>query len=93
MRISSGMAEINFNRLSADKIYVWPQYNAGRVGYIHRISNRNELVGTYYKPSADERERILELVNNPVRNQYSPSGSLSRSLSEIRPGMLFDAIA
>jgi len=93
MRISSGMAAINFNRLNTEKIYVWPQYAEARVGSIRNISRRTDPSFTYYKPSLEERNRILELVNNPVRNEYSPSGGVNRSSSYIRPGMLFDAIA
>jgi len=93
MRISSGIAEINFNRLNADKIYVWPQYAEGRVENIQRTPRKNESVGAYYKPSPEERNKILDLMNNPLSKEYSPSGILSRTGSGIRPGMLFDAVA
>jgi len=98
MNVSSGLVEIGFNlmngkKIAADTFYVWPHYNAGRVENIHGISRRNESAGAYYRPSPDERDRIQTLMHNSVYNQYSPSGGISRSVSGIRPGLLFDEVA
>jgi hypothetical protein len=93
MRISSGIAEINFNRLNADKIYVWPQYAEGQVGSIRNISRRTDPSFTYYKPLPEEREKIFDLYRRELNAGYSSAGRVMRSGPVIRPGSLFDAIA
>jgi hypothetical protein len=93
MRISSGMAEIGFNNISAEKIYVWPQYNEGRVQNIRNIDRRTDPSAVYYKPSPRERERMLALYRETSYTEYSPAGRITRPAAGIRPGTLFDAIA
>ncbi len=54
------MAEINFNPLHTDKIYVWPQYAEGSVGSTRNISRRTDPSFTYYKPLPEEREKMAQ---------------------------------
>jgi hypothetical protein len=93
MRISSGMAEINFNRLNTDKIYVWPQYAEGRVERTGNITRRTDPSFGYYKPLPEEREKIIDLYRRESNAGYSSAGRIMRSGPGIRPGSLFDAIA
>ena len=87
------MAEINFNRLNTDKIYVWPQYAEGCVGSIRNISRRTDPSFAYYKPLPEEREKIFDLYRRELNAGYSSAGRIMRSVSGIRPGLLFDAVA
>ncbi len=93
MRISSGMAEITFNRLSDETIYVWPRYTEGRVENIRNVSRRTDPSFAYYTPSPEERERVFDLYRSELNAEYSQAGRITRSAPGIRPGLLFDAIA
>jgi hypothetical protein len=93
MRISSGMSEINFNRLNTDKIYLWPQYAEGRVGSTRNISRRTDPSFAYYKPLPEEREKIFDLYRRELNEGYSSEGRIMRSGPGTRPGSLFDAVA
>ena len=97
MRISSGMAEINFgnppNRIASEKFYVWPLYNAGRVETIHGVMRRTESNVTYSKPTTEDRDRLLAMMNDNPQKEYSPAGTLRAKTYGIQPGSFFDAIA
>ncbi len=98
MRISSGMAEIGFanplnNRIASEKFFVWPLYNAGKVENIHGVTRRTESNITYSKPSSEDRDRLLAIMNDNSHREYSPAGTFTRSSLGIQPGSFFDAIA
>ena len=93
MRISSGMAEINFNHLNTDKIYVWPQYAEGRVESTGNITRRTGPSVAYYKTLPEEREKIFEQYRRESNAEYSSAGRIMRSGPGIVPGSLFDAVA
>lgn len=91
------MAEMHFNnlpgmRIAAEKFYIWPLYNAGRVESIQGVTRRTESNAIYSKPSQEDRERIMDLAKNRSFNEYSPAGRIGRSNAGLQPGSLFDAI-
>ena len=97
MKISTGISEIGFNNLYAnrtasEKFYIWPVYNAGHVDRIHGVARRTESNAVYSMPVAEDREKILAHVNDFTNREYSSSGKINRSYPAVQPGSLFDAI-
>ncbi|MBN1495838.1 MAG: hypothetical protein JXA07_03660 [Spirochaetes bacterium] len=93
MRISSGLAEITFNRISDERIFVWPRYAGGRVNDVGRVARRDDPFPLYYKPPMEESEELIARYRNDSNTEYSPSGRIVKASPGIRPGLLFEAIA
>jgi hypothetical protein len=98
MRISTGMAEIGFanplnNRIASEKFFVWPLYNAGKVENIHGVTRRTESNIAYSKPTPEDRDRLLAMMDDHSQKEYSPAGTLRATTYGIQPGSFFDAIA
>jgi hypothetical protein len=92
------MAEIGYgnvlnSRIASEKFFVWPLYSAGRVEDIHGVTRRTESNITYSKPSPEDRDKLLTLMNDNSLREYSPAGTIKRSATGIQPGSFFDAIA
>ncbi len=91
--VEIGYGNLLNSRISSEKFFVWPQYNAGRVNDIHGVTRRTESNITYTKPFPEDRDRLLALVNENSLREYSPAGKYCRSSLGIHPGSFFDAIA
>ncbi len=94
MRISSGLAEINFNSISRqEKIYVWPKYKEEPVDPVKRITRYTESNGYYSKPLDSEKEKILNSYFKDDNATYSANKKTqSNYFGTVRPGTLFDAL-
>ncbi len=98
MRISTGIAELSFQNLqgtrpAADKFFVWPLYNAGRIDSIHGVSRRTESNALYLKPTPEDRDHILSIAKNHSEKEYYSSGRIGNTPAWVRPGSLFEALA
>jgi hypothetical protein len=96
MRISSGLAEINYNspqtnRIVSEKIFTWPVYNAGKIEKIHGVTRHTESNITYSKPSVEDRIKLLSMSDSNAEMTYTQAGE-HRSSRAVAPGSLFDAI-
>lgn len=95
MMISSGMAEIQFNRTSSAegpaKIYLWPNYNNGRVEKIDRLDRYDRDI-VYFKPNKEEKENLLNAFRQNREPLYTKSGMLGSNTNFLAPGSLFTAI-
>jgi hypothetical protein len=96
MNISTGISEINTVRFSGampvkQKTFIWPAYTDGKVEKI-RPAGPGSAEPVYYKPSPDDRNKILDLMKSE-HGEYNSSGRISRSATPLQPGSLFNALA
>jgi hypothetical protein len=99
MRISSGIAEVNLgahysNRITSEKAYIWPVYDAGKVNHVQGVTRRTESNVVYAKPLPEEHIRLLTEFDAPPSAEYDSRGKVGshRSLA-CRPGTFFEALA
>jgi len=99
MRISTGIAELHLasaqsGRVKAEKAYLWPVYDAGKITNIHGVTKRTDSNSVYSKPLPEEHIRLLQELHNSPIAEYTPRGLASerRSVS-YQPGTFFDALA
>jgi hypothetical protein len=96
MNISTGMSEINLRRADSiapvyDKTYIWPKYHEGKVESISSFNSKyREPI--YFKPTLEEREKLLSLMFKPEQ-EYSSSGKTINLNTSIKPGSFFEALA
>jgi hypothetical protein len=96
MNISGGISEINFpgradGARPAEKVFIWPVYNSGRVGRINETPGRTEETFVYTRLSLGEREKLYNLSKENSEPVYTSSGRLINR-SEPAAGSLFHAI-
>lgn len=99
MRISTGISELNLlsregGRISSEKAYIWPVYDAGKVGQIHGVARRTGPNLAYAKPTPQEHVRLLEKYSGAPSTEYTMHGRLSdKKALTCAPGTFFDALA
>lgn len=97
MKISSGMSEISINtynngKVNTEKISVWPVYDAGVVNKIQGVVKWTDTNAAYFKPSEEEKEKIMNSYFQDKEQSYNRKGSVTSMSNIVRPGSLFDAI-
>lgn len=97
MNISGGISEITFSSQAGSasrpgKIYLWPNYNAGRVNQIRGVVNKTESNIIYSKPLGEDIVKVIRDHAESPRH-YTSAGSIQKGSTGTYPGMLFDAIA
>ena len=91
MNISSGVSEIS--TAGGGKIFLWPNYNAGRIQPVKPVSVKNGKPVVYTKPDSVSAEKILQNLKSPTET-YTREMKISRNFSTIAPkGSFFDAHA
>jgi len=93
MRISQGISEISMSNtanIRANKMYLWPVYDAGKVDPIFRVSRELDGKIFYSKPAPGERDRLLQSAHTVYDNSYSPQGT-RKKVSAFLPGTFFEA--
>ena len=99
MRISTGLAEIYTPRTDgiepAQKTYLWPVYNQGKVDPVFRVTREIDGQGYYTKPSPEEKERLLQMMGTKKNvSSYNATGGIALSGDVMfKPGTFFDAMA
>ncbi len=96
MMISSGMAEIYSPQSlqGAQKTWLWPVYDAGKVDPVFRVTREIDGKGFYTKPTPEEKERLLGLIADKHNQSYTATGGIVQSGDvSFRPGTFFDAMA
>lgn len=96
MNISSGVSEVGYinNAGKAAKVYIWPNYNAGRIEPVRTV--RSEEKDPYIYSKADEKteKNIMKQIDDMSTATYNGRGRIMRNAgSAIAPGTLFSALA
>jgi predicted class III extradiol MEMO1 family dioxygenase len=94
MKISGGISEVSLNSIigssKPDKIYLWPNYDAGKVERVDKIVERPHADYYYSKPTEAEKYKLLDIMNTNMK-EYSSNGSINKKVI-LPPGSFFEAL-
>jgi hypothetical protein len=96
MNISSGISEIGYinNAGKAAKVYIWPNYNAGKIEPVRTIPSEKNDQYIYRKADEKTEKNIMKQFDNLSAATYNGNGRILRNAgSTISPGALFNALA
>ncbi|HEY1407009.1 MAG TPA: hypothetical protein VF857_10405 [Spirochaetota bacterium] len=75
----------------AEKVYLWPVYNAGKVDPVYRVTRELEGQVTYTKPTPEERDRLLSMNASTNPNEGYTASGVRKKANPFTPGTFFDA--
>jgi hypothetical protein len=95
MMISSGISEIYSTQTQgAQKTFLWPVYDAGKVDPVFRVARETDGKAYYSKPTEEERDRLLSAAEKTRGvSSYNSTGGIAHSSIGFKPGTFFDALA